>query len=258
MNELQSPTAILADDEPNLLEHLRQTLSRMWPELKILACCKNGLEARAALGEYQPDIAFLDIQMPGLSGLDVAASVGDVHYVFITAYDEFAVQAFEQDAVDYILKPVAEERLARSITKLKDQLASHAPRTNQQLIAQLKQALGHAAPLLSSPKLSWIRASIGQDIHMVAVEDVCYFQSTDKYTSVITADSEYLIRTPLKELMEQLDPDFFWQVHRSTVINVREIREAKRDATGKVTLFLRSRAEKIAVSRAYSHLFRQM
>jgi DNA-binding LytR/AlgR family response regulator len=247
-------TALIADDEPNLAQYLRQSLSRLWPELQVVATARNGPEALAALREYDPDIAFLDIKMPGLSGLDVARQAGHTRCVFVTAHDEFAVAAFDRNAVDYLLKPYSDARLSQTIEKLRAGLPTRAP-LGSDLLEQLRAALGGTP---HGQRLSWIRAGQGSEIKLIAVDEVCYFHAADKYTSVLTADEEHLIRTPLKELLEQLDPNQFWQVHRATVVNVREIREARRDLTGKVTLSLKSRPETLAVSRAWSHLFKQM
>ena len=210
------------------------------------------MAAAAALAELKPDIAFLDIRMPGQSGLDAArAAADDCRVVFVTAFDDHAVQAFEQAAVDYLLKPVSDERLARCVERLK-QRSEFAP---DALLARLQQLL--ATPAKPEP-LRWLRVQVGQTVRMVAVEEVCYFQSADKYTTVLTRDAELLLRTPLKELIEQLDGEQFWQVHRGTVVNVRQIVSAHHDLLGKVTLSLRDRPEKVAVSRSYAHLFRQM
>lgn len=244
--------AIIADDEPHLADDLQRRLQRLWPELQIVAVVHDGMAAAAALTEIKPDIAFLDIRMPGQSGLDVARSVpGDCRVVFITAFDDHAVQAFEQAAVDYLLKPVSDERLARCVERLK-QRSEVAPDV---LLTRLQQLL--AAPVKLEP-LRWLRAQVGQTVRMVAVEEACYFQSSDKYTTVLTRDAELLLRTPLKDLITQLDPEQFWQVHRGTLVNVRQVVSAHHDLLGKVSLNLRNRPEKVAVSRSYAHLFRQM
>ena len=225
---------------------------RLWPELQIVAVVHDGVAAAAALAEIKPDIAFLDIRMPGQSGLDAArAAPADCRVVFVTAFDDHAVQAFEQAAVDYLLKPVSDERLARCVERLK-QRSEVAP---DALLARLQQLL--ATPTKPEP-LRWLRMQVGQTVRMVAVEEVCYFQSADKYTTVLTRDAELLLRTPLKDLIAQLDPEQFWQVHRGTVVNVRQIVSAHHDLLGKVSLTLRDRPEKVAVSRSYAHLFRQM
>lgn len=244
--------AIIADDEPHLANDLQRRLLRLWPELQLIAVVHDGVAAAAALTEIKPDFAFLDIRMPGKSGLDAAHSASaDCRIVFVTAYDEHAVQAFEQAAADYLLKPVSDERLARCVERLKQ----HAAVPPDELLARLQRLL--AAPLKAEP-LRWLRAQVGQAVRMVAVEDVCYLQSADKYTLLLTRDAELLLRTPLKELIGQLDPRQFWQVHRSTVVNVGQIVSARHDLLSKVSLTLRDRPEKVAVSRSYAHLFRQM
>ncbi|QNM96116.1 LytR/AlgR family response regulator transcription factor [Chitinimonas koreensis] len=252
------PLALIADDEPHLADYLQARLAELWPELRIAAVARNGLEAVAALKEHEPDVAFLDIKMPGLSGLEVARQADGCHCVFVTAYDQYAVEAFERDAIDYLLKPYSDERLARAVEKLRDRLASQRPADNRNLLETLRSALGGLPIGMLPQRLSWIRAGQGNDVKLIAVDDVCYFHAADKYTTVVTREGEYLIRTSLKELLEQLDPDQFWQVHRATLVNVRDIAEANRDFAGRVTLCLRSRPEKIAVSRAYAHLFKQM
>lgn len=244
--------AIIADDEQHLAEDLRRRLLRLWPELQIVALVHDGIAAAEALAEIKPDIAFLDIRMPGQSGLDAARSAeSNCRVVFVTAFDDHAVQAFEQAAVDYLLKPVSDERLARCVERLK-QGSAVAP---DALLTRLQQLL--ATPVKPEP-LRWLRAQVGQTVRMVAVEEVCYFQSSDKYTTVRTRDAELLLRTPLKELLVQLDAEQFWQVHRGAVVNVRQIVSAHHDLLGKVSLTLRDRAEKVAVSKSYSHLFKQM
>ncbi len=242
--------ALIADDEVHLAEDLRRRLARLWPELQIAAVVHDGVAAATVLTEIQPNIAFLDIRMPGLSGLEVArAAPPGCRVVFVTAYDDHAVQAFDQAAVDYLLKPVSDERLGRCVERLKQ----HSTATPDALLARLQQL-----PITPAKPLNWLRIQIGQTVRMVATEEVCYFQSADKYTSVVTPDAELLLRTPLKELIVQLDPMHFWQVHRGSVVNVHQIVSAHHDLLGRLTLNLRDRPEKIAVSRSYAHLFRQM
>jgi len=244
--------AIIADDEPHLADDLKRRLQRLWPELAIAAVLPDGPAAAAALVEIKPDIAFLDIRMPGLSGLDAARSAAaDCRVVFVTAFDDHAVQAFDQAAVDYLLKPVSDERLQRCVERLQ----RHAAVAPDELLQRLQRLL--AAPEKPAP-LRWLRAQVGQSVRLVAVDEVCYFQSADKYTAVYTRDAELLLRTPLKDLIAQLDPEQFWQVHRGSVVNVRQIAAAHHDLLGKVTLSLRDRPEKLAVSRGYAHLFKQM
>ena len=244
--------ALIAEDETHLADDLVRRLARLWPELNIVGVVQDGLAARQALIELAPDIAFLDIRMPGLSGLDVARSAPPAcRVVFVTAHDEHAVAAFEQAAADYLLKPVSDARLEKCITRLQQ---ATPPQTDA-LLAQLQNLLGTAA---KPEPLRWLRAQVGQDIRLIAVADVCFFQATDKYTSVVTRDGEFLLRTPLKELAAQLDPELFWQIHRGTLVNAQQIKAARRDLLGRFALTLRDRPETLSVSRSYAHLFRQM
>lgn len=244
--------AIIADDERHLADELQRRLKSLWPELQIAAVLHDGMAAAQALSELKPDIAFLDIRMPGQSGLDAARSAdADCRVVFVTAFDDHAVQAFEQAAVDYLLKPVSDERLARCVDRLKQ----HSAAVPDALLARLQQLLA----MQHRPEpLRWLRIQVGQNVRMVAVEEVCCFQSADKYTTVLTRDAELLLRTPLKDLLAQLDPEQFWQVHRGTIVNATQVVSAHHDLLGKVSLTLRDRPEKVAVSRSYAHLFRQM
>ncbi|MDZ4251385.1 MAG: LytTR family DNA-binding domain-containing protein [Sulfuritalea sp.] len=247
--------AVIADDEPHLAAHLQARLAVLWPQLAIAGIAANGIEARDMIVRLRPDLAFLDIRMPGLSGLDVVrelsqSAAADCRFVFVTAYDEFAVEAFEREAVDYLLKPVADERLRATVERLR----KAPPLPAEALLQRLQALLPAAAP----ERLRWVRASVGSEVRLVAVDEICYFQATDKYTAVFTRDSELLIRTPIRELLDQLDPDQFWQVHRGTLVNARQIVAARQDAFGRVSLKLRDRAETVAVSRGHAHLFRQM
>ena len=260
MNGERRITAIIADDEPPLAEYLRARLAVLWPELTIAGIAANGPEAQALLAAEAPDIAFLDIRMPGLTGLDVARGAGaDVHVVFVTAFDQYAMDAFERAAADYLLKPVSDERLAQTVERLKMRVGKEVASPDlvalRALLAQLAPQLGIAA---SGERLAWIRASIGQQVRLIAVADVCYFQANDKYTSVFTREGEALIRTPLRELAEGLDPNHFWQVHRGTIVNLAHVATTARDFTGRVSLTLKTRPETIAVSRAFAHRFKQM
>ena len=248
--------ALIAEDEHHLADDLQRRLQRLWPELQIVSIVHDGVAAAAALAEIKPDFAFLDIRMPGKTGLEAARSApAGCRVVFVTAYDEHAVQAFEQAAVDYLLKPVSDERLARCVERLKQHAVSTPLAAPDELLLRLQRLL--AEPARPEP-LRWLRAQVGQAVRMVAVEEVCCLQSADKYTLVLTRDAELVLRTPLKDLIAQLDPQEFWQVHRGTVVNVRQIVSAHHDMLGKVSLTLRDRPEKIAVSRSYAHLFRQM
>jgi DNA-binding LytR/AlgR family response regulator len=247
-------TAIIADDEPRLATYLQERLAVLWPDLVIAGIAHNGPEALALLDREAPDIAFLDIRMPGLSGLDVARHAAGVRVVFVTAFDQYAVEAFQRAAVDYLLKPVADDRLAESVERLK----ARRPEPSEAGMKEVLAAIARLAPGAAQERLAWIRASRGTQVVLIDVDDVCYFRANDKYTSVFTAEGESLIRTPLKELAEQLDAARFWQVHRGTIVNVRHIATTTRDLSGRITLTMKKRAEPVAVSRAYAHLFKQM
>jgi DNA-binding LytR/AlgR family response regulator len=250
--------ALIADDEPLLAAHLKARLAELWPQLDIAGVAANGIEARDMFEVLRPDIAFLDIRMPGLSGLEVVQALSPearkrCRVVFVTAYDEFAVQAFEREAVDYLLKPVADDRLRVAIERLQRASPGSAATQSDDLLLRLQALLPKPAE-----HLRWVRASVGNEVRLVATDEICYFQATDKYTAVFTRDAELLIRTPVKELLEQIDPEQFWQVHRGTLVNVRQIAAARHDALGRVTLKLKDRPEAVAVSRGHAHLFRQM
>ncbi len=243
--------AIIADDELHLAADLQRRLLKLWPGLEILAVVHDGNAAAEALKTHTPDVAFLDIRMPGQSGLDAAKSAqSGCRIVFVTAFDNHAVEAFEQAAADYLLKPVSDERLLRCIERLQ-QPGNGEP---DALLMRLQKLLTKPA----TQELRWLKVPTGEGVRMLPVEEVCYLRSDNKYTVVMTRDGELLLRTPLKELIEQLDPDKFWQVHRGTVVNVRQIVTADRDFAGKLQLTLRDRKEKLSVSRSYTHLFRQM
>jgi DNA-binding LytR/AlgR family response regulator len=255
------PSALLADDEPLLRERLRELLQKLWPELDIVAEAKNGNEAAKLIAEHSPDIAFLDIKMPGQTGIEVAQGIeANTRVVFVTAYDEFAVQAFEREAIDYVMKPVNESRLVQTIARVKSALAS---KENPPEIAALLNLLSQsrAASTTNAERktpLRWIRASRGDTTYQIAVDEVLFFQSDDKYTVVNTANGEHLIRMALTELLDSLDAEQFWQVHRGTVVNITRVVSSKRDGDGRVSLNLRGWEKPVAVSRAYSHLFKQM
>jgi DNA-binding LytR/AlgR family response regulator len=260
-----NPRALIAEDEPLLAQGLKNALALAWPELQVLALAPNGIEALRLAETERPDVVFLDIRMPGLTGLDVAAELADrlnegepvPRIVFVTAYDEYALKAFELAAVDYLLKPVNAERLAKAVERLKSQLA--APKENlAQLVSKLRQLMGAGPAGAGVGTLKVVRAAVGNTVRMIPVEEVCYFQAADKYTNVVTRDAEALIRTPLKELLAQLPQDRFRQIHRGTVVNLAEVAAAVRDDTGRVSLRLKQRKETLAVSRVYAELFRQM
>jgi DNA-binding LytR/AlgR family response regulator len=253
--------ALIADDEPNLAAYLRNRLLAAWPDLDIVGLAGNGPEALRLIEEHDPDVLFLDIRMPGLTGLDVARRTAEgVHIVFVTAYDQYALEAFERDAVDYLLKPVTDERLAQTVRRLRGRLRTPPPpaEINRALdaLTRVLPALSGGAPVPG--RLAWIRAAVGNQVRLIAVEEVCYFRANDKYTSVFTAEGEALIRTPLKELGDQLDPDRFWQVHRGTIVNLTHVASAVRDLSGRTQIKLKSRPETLAVSRAFAQRFRQM
>jgi DNA-binding LytR/AlgR family response regulator len=249
-----SVRALVADDEAHLAEHLRTRLAALWPGLEVLAPATNGLEALRAIEEDRPDVAFLDIRMPGLTGLEVAGRAAHpAHVVFVTAFDQYAVEAFDRDAVDYVLKPVTDERLARCIERLKAKLAAaERPPPLEEVLARLARL----AP--AAGKLRWVRALKGELVHQIAVDDVLYFQAQDKYTCVVTREGESLIRTPLAELAAQLDGDTFWQIHRSTVVNMTAVASTRRDLGGRVFVRLKEGRAELPVSRAFAHLFKQM
>ncbi|MCC7327717.1 MAG: response regulator transcription factor [Burkholderiales bacterium] len=259
---MKAATAVIADDEPRLARYLRERLAVVWPELVIAGVAANGPEARALIAAEAPDIAFLDIRMPGFSGLDVARDLAGVHVVFVTAHDEYALAAFDRAAVDYLLKPVGDERLAEAVRRLQDRLTAtpRMPATGDvaQALALLRAHFGVGSSPPGAERLAWIRAAAGSQVRLIAVDDVCYFEANDKYTSVFTADGEALIRTSLRELAAQLDGERFWQIHRGTIVNVAHVATTTRDLAGRVSVRLKTRPETLAVSRAYAHLFRQM
>ena len=257
------PRALSADDEPHLAHYLRDRLLELWPGLEIVAIARNGIEAAARIVELQPDVAFLDIQMPGLTGLEVAAGIeGLTRVAFVTAYDEYALSAFDAEALDYVLKPVTAERLARTVERLQRALAprqdapTEAAAIDDARLARALRALQSPAP--AAAPLRWIRASQGDLTHQVAVADVLFFQADDKYTCVRTAQAEYLIRTPITELAAQLDADQFWQVHRSTIVNLAHLAGTRRDDASRLFVRIAGWKDELPVSRAYVHLFKPM
>lgn len=250
-------TALIADDEPLMLNRLRKTLQTAWPELTIVAEARNGVEAIALAQQYQPDIAFLDIQMPGKTGLEVAAELGNsLHIVFVTAYDEFAVKAFESGAADYILKPVEVDRLTQTIARIKPrlQVVNTAPPDISSMLADL---LNRNSAQQQNKKLKWLRASLGNATKLINIDDVLFFQSDTKYTRIVMHKSEALVRTPLKELVEGLDEDEFWQIHRGTIVNAGAVDKAVREGPEVLIIHLKNHSETLRVSRQYFHLFKQ-
>lgn len=252
-----APRALIADDEDLPRAELRRMLARAWPQLQIVAECEHGPAAVEALDAHAPDIAFLDIRMPGQSGLDVArATSGRCHIVFTTAHDSHAVAAFEAGAVDYLLKPLAADRLAQTVQRLQERLASstQAPAIEplvQHLAARLQGTAGPA-------RLRWVSASVGETIKLFSIDEVLFFQSDEKYTRVVTAQDEAHIRKPLKEIAEGLDAEEFWQVHRGLLVRASAISRAQRDELGRITLHLKNHAERLAVSQAWAWRFKPM
>ncbi len=280
-------TALIAEDEPLLAAGLRADLARLWPALQVVATVGDGAQAVAQALALRPQVCFLDIRMPGMSGLEAAQALAEDWpedgaafplLVFVTAYDQYALQAFERQAVDYLLKPVEPTRLAACVQRLQRALAARAvpaasssagPTTDsaaqdalQQTLQQLRALLGAAgsghAPGPTVPRIEVIQAQVGALVHLVPVDEVIYFEAADKYLRVVTAGREHLIRLALKDLLPQLDPQRFWQVHRGTVVQARCIASARREDSGKVTLSLHGRPEKLIASRLYAHLFKGM
>jgi DNA-binding LytR/AlgR family response regulator len=246
----ERPSAVIADDEPLLRAGLRDALEEAWPELDVVAEAANGAEAVHAVREHQPDFAFLDIEMPVMTGLDAARALkGLAHVVFVTAYDRYAVEAFERGAVDYVLKPARAERLGETAARLRER-RGQSPASLEDLVGELARRVAPAAPL------QWLQASLGSTIRLINVDDVAYFQSDTKYTRVATAQGDALVRTPLRELAAQLDARHFWQVHRGTIVNIRAIESVAIEGDGRREIALRGRAEKLEVSRTFAHLFK--
>lgn len=250
-------TALLADDEAPMRDQLRARLQAVWPALDIVAEAANGSDAVALAQQHNPDIVFLDIRMPGMSGIEAARHLySRCHIVFVTAYDQYALDAFEQGAMDYLLKPVTAERLDRTCERLRTRMARPPQDIGAQL-AQLAQVLQQATPPKAS-YLRWIQAQVGGNLRMVSTREVLFFQSDEKYTRVQTATAELLIRKTLKELSDELDPDEFWRIHRSTLVRVDAIVEVTRDMRGRHMLRLKGHPEELEISRNHTHLFQQM
>ncbi|WP_130620004.1 LytR/AlgR family response regulator transcription factor [Dyella amyloliquefaciens] len=251
-------TALIAEDEALLLKALRELLATTWPELEIVAECEDGASALEAIDQHRPDVAFLDIRMPGLSGLEVAAAASEAspntQVVFTTAYDQYAVDAFERGAIDYLLKPITTERLAATVQRIKMR-ATQAP--DASALAALLRDLSVNSGSGRSP-LTWLTASNGRETRLIMVDDVAYFRADNKYTVAMTAEGEALLRTPIRELAAVLDPNTFKQIHRSTIVNLRAVASIVRDDTGKGTLRLKQRPETLVVSQPFMALFRNM
>jgi DNA-binding LytR/AlgR family response regulator len=277
MNTSEATTpvrGVIADDERLMRDQLKARLTEVWPELQIVGEAKNGLEAVDLVAAHHPDVIFLDIRMPGLSGVDAARRIAQLpapegaddewslpEIVFITAYDQYAIEAFEQGVADYVLKPAERERLGVTVSRIKQRLALRgtddeppAPHM-QQLLHKLAAKLN---PGGTPPALKWIQATVGQAIQMIPIEDVLFFISDEKYTRVQTATIEALIRKPIKELVDEIDPDLFWQIHRSTLVNTHCISGVTRDLRGRQIVSIKGSNEKLEVSRSYTHLFKGM
>jgi len=250
-----SVRALIADDETNLAEHLRSRLAQAWPDLEILPLAFNGVDALRAINDEEPEIAFLDIRMPGLTGIELAKRIDTkTHVVFVTAFDQYAVEAFDREVVDYILKPVTDERLAKSVERLRRKIAAaEKPPALDDVLARLARAIPGGGG-----KLRWVRALKGDLVQQIAVDDVLYFQASDKYTCVVTREGESLIRMALADLAVQLDEESFWQVHRGTVVNMNEVAATRRDLGGRVFVKLKDGKTELPVSRAYAQRFKQM
>jgi DNA-binding LytR/AlgR family response regulator len=253
-------TAVIAEDEPILRAQLKAKLARMWPELAIVADIGDGEAALEAIDEHRPQLAFLDIRMPEMTGLEVARSIAAnhnlrCHVVFVTAFDQYAVEAFDTNAVDYVLKPYSDERLLAAVGRLKERLAM-VPAPVQDLDALVTQLSARLKPDIQ--RLTWIKASVGSQLRLIPVDEVLFFQSDEKYTLVATQALDALIRTPIREILEGLDSDAFWQIHRSTIVNARAIESVNRDFRGQASVKIKGRPENLIVSRPFSHLFRQM
>ena len=250
---MKPPTAVIAEDEPLLRAELRETLAALWPELVVAAEAEDGLEAMRALQAHQPQLLFLDIEMPGMTGLQVAAQASrKCHVVFVTAYDKYALEAFEQGAVDYVLKPFSAARLATTVTRLKERISSEPAD-----LAGLLASLARRDPAAKN-HLRWVKASQGQNVRLITVDEVLFFHADSKYTMVVTADGESLIRKTIAELGAELDPELFWQIHRATIVNVNEIAAVHRKGNGTLELRLKRGGQTLAVSSTYVHLFKQM
>jgi DNA-binding LytR/AlgR family response regulator len=273
------PRAVIADDERLMRDQLRTRLQQVWPELEVVAEAKNGLEAVAAVSQHRPDVIFLDIRMPGLTGVEAAKEIAQLdvgedsllpEMVFITAYDQYAIDAFEHGVVDYVLKPAEAERLQVTVKRIQGRLlqrgvghaeAASSSTSSPKSSPSVQQLLHHLTAQMSGHQptyLAWLQASVGQTIQMVPVEEVLFCISDEKYTRVQTAKQEFLIRKPIKELVEELDPQIFWQIHRSTLVNVKAIAGVQRDERGRQEVLIKGRTEKLSVSRSAAHLFRSM
>jgi DNA-binding LytR/AlgR family response regulator len=256
---MSHPEALIADDEKQLRIYLKSKLASLWPELVISGEAENGIQALDLIETRKPGIAFLDIKMPGISGLEVARRItANCIVVFITAYDEFSIEAFENEAIDYLLKPVTDERLVKTIERLKKRLAASPPEPPRQLTETLERLLVRMENQDDPGHLKWIKARLGDEVRLVAVDGIYFFKAEDKYTVVKTRDSEYLIKISIRQLTEELDPDRFWRIHRSTIVNLKCVAGVHRSFGGRLLIKLKDFSETLPVSKTYAHLFKQM
>jgi DNA-binding LytR/AlgR family response regulator len=254
-------SAIIAEDEPILRAHLKAKLAKLWREITIDADVGDGELALEAIAEHRPQLAFLDIQMPEMTGIEVARSLASsreikCHIVFVTAFDQYAVEAFEANAVDYVLKPYSDARLQAAVDRLRERLSANPAPAPQDLNALVARLAAKLSP--QREQLKWIKASVGQTLRLIPIEDVLFFQAGDKYTLVATKELDALIRTPIKEILDGIDGEKYWQIHRSTIVNAAAIESVSRDFRGQASVKVKGRKENLAVSRPFSHLFKQM
>ena len=255
---MADPNAIIADDEEQLRIHLKLKLADLWPELTICGEAQNGLEALKLIESCRPAIAFLDIKMPGLTGLEVAQKIrADCRVVFITAFDQYAIEAFENEAVDYILKPVTDKRLGKTINRLKKQISA-VPDPSPDFSAAMERLLAALIHKKSPGYLKWIKVRHGEEVRLISIDEVCYFKAEDKYTVVKTREGESLIKKSIRQLGEELDPERFWRIHRGTIISIGQISGVSRSFSGRLIIKLKELPETLTVSRSYAHLFKQM
>lgn len=250
---MNRPTAVIAEDEPALRRELADALAQLWPELDVVAQAEDGLQAVSALEAHRPDVVFLDVQMPGMSGLDVArVASGRCHVAFVTAYDQYAVAAFEQGAIDYVLKPFVPSRLALTVARVRERIHSAPANLDGllKIVAERSQA--------TRTHLRWITVAQGRAVRLITVDDICYFQADNKYTTVVTASSQSLINKTIRELLAELDPALFVQIHRGTIVNINRIAAIHRDLRGRLTVELKDRREMLQVSASFAHVFKRM
>jgi len=260
---MTAPTALIAEDEPLLADNLRQELATAWPRLRVVAQAGNGAIAVELARQHRPAVCFLDIRMPGMSGLEAAQAIAEDWpddagapplFVFVTAYDQYALEAFDAAAADYLLKPVTPERLTRCVERLQARLAR--PADDGAALDSLRRLLAQAAP--AAPRLRHLQAAVGEAIELVPVDALVYLEAADKYVRAVTAERDYWVRMSLRELLPQLDPERFWQVHRATVVHIDAVARAQRQDNGTVMLELRQRAEKLTVSRVHASRFKAL